>query len=332
MSGHPGSMPTTHEASTPSQPQDASTSTTREEEEYTASFPTYVQSSLHRHNDDDGEGEGEEDDDEALFAELEREVEAMDDQRNYPGSSAAQGKTTGKWVGRGAEDVDGFLRDDVVGDRDEEAVGGFDMAEFRERRMLEIREELARRKQGTSSSSQNSSSYALRGKLTEISHEKELIHLSAQEARVAIHFFHASFERCKLLDRHLEVVARLHPDTLFLRANVLNCPFLTAKLGIKVLPCIVTFRDGVSKDKMVGFEELGNSDRFTTGALEWRLGQSGIVDPRRNQKPILGFAEQQRESVGVGVVGASSGRRRKDKNGRWIDEGDGDEDDYWNDD
>lgn len=157
----------------------------------------------------------------------------------------------------------------------------------------------------------------MKGLLTEITNEKDLISFSSTERQVAIHFFHPKFERCSLLDRHLTVLARLHPTTLFLKANVLNCPFLTQKLKVSVLPCLITFKDGISKDKIVGFEELGNSDKFSTGALEWRLGQSGIIDPRENRKPILGFSESNGggDAVGRGVVGA-----RKD-----------DEDDFWDD-
>lgn len=167
-------------------------------------------------------------------------------------------------------------------------------------------------------SAQHTSTASMKGLLTEITHEKDLIGFSSTERQVAIHFFHPKFQRCALLDRHLTVLARLHPTTLFLKANVLNCPFLTQKLKITVLPCLITFKDGASKDKIVGFEELGNSDAFSTGALEWRLGQSGIIDPRENRKPIFGFAEASSggESVGKGVVGA----RREEEEDFWDDE------------
>ena len=64
------------------------------------------------------------------------------------------------------------------------------------------------------------------------------------------------------------------------------------KLQIKVLPCVIVFADGVTKDRcasrpstlilrliwvcrLVGFEELGNNDAFDTAALELRLSMSG---------------------------------------------------------
>ncbi|KAN0063524.1 hypothetical protein ACQY0O_003971 [Thecaphora frezii] len=269
-------------------------------------FPTYRQRRPATCHEPDADDAVDEDDDEALFAELEREVEAMDDEQNYPPPPPAP---TGRgWIGEKTE-------------REEDDGFGFDLGEFRERRMEEIRQELLQRKQGSSTTPTPTTS-SFRGRLVTIHHEKELIHLSAQEPRVAIHFFHPSFERCKLLDRHLEILARLHPDTLFLRANALDCPFLTQKLNLRVLPCLVTFKEGTSKDRMVGFEEVGNSDRFTTGALEWRLGRSGVVDLRRERKPILGFAEQGREGVGEGVVGANLGGRgeREGEEEFWLDD------------
>ena len=162
----------------------------------------------------------------------------------------------------------------------------------------------------------------MKGLLTELTSEKDLISFSSTERQVAIHFFHPKFPRCALLDRHLTVLARLHPTTLFLKANVLNCPFLTSKLKVTVLPCLITFKDGKSRDKIIGFEELGNSDKFSTGALEWRLGQSGIIDPRENRKPIFGFGSNSEsngagETVGKGVVGA---KRNDEDDDFWDDE------------
>jgi len=46
-------------------------------------------------------------------------------------------------------------------------------------------------------------------------------------------------------------LADKHRHTLFLRANVENAPFLTTRLGIKVLPCVVCFVDGNAVDRYV---------------------------------------------------------------------------------
>jgi hypothetical protein len=60
--------------------------------------------------------------------------------------------------------------------------------------------------------------------------------------------------------------------------NVENAPFLVTKLQVQVLPCVLAFIDGVSVDRIVGFEGLGyTQDTFTTKDLEARLLALGVV-------------------------------------------------------
>lgn len=56
-----------------------------------------------------------------------------------------------------------------------------------------------------------------------------------------------------------------------------DSPFFTEKLQIKVLPCVVFFADGVTTDRLVGFDELGGKDSFGTSLFEKRLLKAGIV-------------------------------------------------------
>ena len=44
-------------------------------------------------------------------------------------------------------------------------------------------------------------------------------------------------------------MAAKHVDTLFLKADVANVPFLVHKMEVKVLPCVVGFVEGNSKMK-----------------------------------------------------------------------------------
>jgi thioredoxin-like negative regulator of GroEL len=63
-----------------------------------------------------------------------------------------------------------------------------------------------------------------------------------------------------------------------LKLNVENGPFLVTKLKVKVLPCVLAFVNGVSVDRIVGFEGLGYTpDTFTTKDLEARLLSSGVI-------------------------------------------------------
>jgi thiol-disulfide isomerase/thioredoxin len=77
---------------------------------------------------------------------------------------------------------------------------------------------------------------------------------------------------------YLQELAKKHFDTRFLKMNVENAPFLVTKLKVLVLPCVLSFIDSVSVDRIVGFEGLGYTpDTFTTKDLEGRLLASGVI-------------------------------------------------------
>ncbi|KAI1795163.1 GTPase inhibitor [Ganoderma leucocontextum] len=115
------------------------------------------------------------------------------------------------------------------------------------------------------------------GLYREVTDEKEVVRLSANELRCVIHFFHHRFKRCEIMDKHIQKLAPKYFGTLFIRVFVENVPWLVERLGIKVLPCVMTFVGGTSKDRIVGFEDLGNSDQFETAVLEWKLLNSGAI-------------------------------------------------------
>ena len=48
-----------------------------------------------------------------------------------------------------------------------------------------------------------------------------------------------------------QTLAARHLGTRFIKVHVANVPFLVVKLEIKVLPCVITFIDGVTRDKYV---------------------------------------------------------------------------------
>ncbi|PWN27945.1 thioredoxin-like protein [Jaminaea rosea] len=176
------------------------------------------------------------------------------------------------------------------------------MGEYRERRMQQLKEELASRPAPTSGSDGQprlpdlgvDSSQV--GKYIFLDSEKEAIKLLEKSGRkVVLHFSHKEFQRCKIMDQHLETLAALHPSTLFLAVSPTKAPFLVHKMQVKVLPYVVCFVDGQVKDRIVGFEELGNTDSFKLHELEERLGTAGVIIPRSKQnanKPVYGFAPQ----------------------------------------
>lgn len=86
--------------------------------------------------------------------------------------------------------------------------------------------------------------------------------------------------RCKILDKHLAILAKKHVETKFIKLNVEKAPFLTERLRIKVIPTLALLTDGKTKDYVVGFSDLGNTDEFPTEMLEWRLGCADVINYR----------------------------------------------------
>jgi hypothetical protein len=155
---------------------------------------------------------------------------------------------------------------------------------FREQRIQQLHSEFTRAK------AQKNEGF---GNYTEIKEEKALMDLTTSVKYAVVHFAKDDFARCGVMDGHLEVrtpsftwneihlwqaLASKHFDTRFLKMNVENAPFLVTKLKIQVLPCVLAFVNGVSVDRIVGFEGLGyTQDTFKTKDLEARLLQSGVI-------------------------------------------------------
>ncbi|TFY60793.1 hypothetical protein EVJ58_g4918 [Rhodofomes roseus] len=134
--------------------------------------------------------------------------------------------------------------------------------ELREQGLQRLKAEMERLQQMKSSG---------HGQYQEIVDEKQVIRVSAQEKRCIIHFFHTDFKRCQIMDKHLATLAPKYFGTRFLRVFVENVPWLVEKLGVKVLPCVVCFTS------LIGFEDVGNDDKFETATLEWRLLNCGVL-------------------------------------------------------
>ncbi|WWC64416.1 uncharacterized protein I303_107026 [Kwoniella dejecticola CBS 10117] len=158
------------------------------------------------------------------------------------------------------------LSDSELLDSLEEA--GFDFASDRDRRIEALQREIKQVKNLKESDN---------GRVVTFVEEKLLIERMSKERYVLLHFFHNDFSRCKIMDQKLSELAPQYPHTLFLRASVSDIPFLVSKMAVQVLPCVMCFVDGKAVDRLIGFEELGDSDQFTSKVLEFRLKQSGVL-------------------------------------------------------
>ncbi|KAG0239153.1 thioredoxin-like protein [Mortierella sp. GBAus27b] len=165
------------------------------------------------------------------------------------------------------EDGDKELDDDELFEELEN--DDYGAAGFREQRMEELKEEISRRKLMAEND---------HGSYKDITDEKEVMDITVKTKHCVVHFYHSDFRRCMIVDKHLEALAKKHIKTRFIKIKVEDAPFLVEKLQVKVLPCVISFVDGIAVDRLVGFEELGNTDNFSTSLLEIRYKNAGVIE------------------------------------------------------
>ncbi|KAG0285638.1 hypothetical protein BGZ96_010136 [Linnemannia gamsii] len=182
-------------------------------------------------------------------------------------------------------DDDTIDKDDDSGDeadRDDDELfeelenDDYHMASFREQRIEELKEEVAKRKIMMASES---------GVYKDITDEKEVMDVTTKTKQCVVHFYHSDFRRCMIVDKHLETLAKKHFKTKFVKIKVEDAPFLVEKLQVKILPCVIAFVDGIAVDRLIGFEELGNTDNFSTAMLELRYKTAGVIEDDKKVDP-----------------------------------------------
>lgn len=115
------------------------------------------------------------------------------------------------------------------------------------------------------------------GDYEEITKEEEMVKSIGGSNKALVHFYHSNFARCKILDSHLRTLSRHHFETRFVCINVDKCPFLVKKFQVRMLPCMLAIVKGQVAERLVGFEEFGNNDDFSTESLEKRLARTGAI-------------------------------------------------------
>lgn len=160
------------------------------------------------------------------------------------------------------------------------------MEKFRAQRLESMKQEHKKRQEWLANGKTIQDKYFLyfyyhiigHGEYEDLPGEKELFDMTKKSERIVCHFYRDSTMRCKIVDKHLEILARKHIEAKFVKLNVDRAPFMTERLNIKVLPTIMLMIDNIVKDRIVGFSDLGNHDEFSTEILEWRLGRGGVID------------------------------------------------------
>lgn len=159
--------------------------------------------------------------------------------------------------------------DALIAELEEEDGDNAAISALREKRLEQLHAEMSRAK--TLKQTQH-------GTYMEIKDEKDLMGITTSTKLCVVHFMKPDFNRCRIMDERLRLLAERHFDTRFVSINVVNAPFLVVKLEIQVLPCVIAFIDGVGKDRIIGFEGIGyRQDAFTAAELERRLLTCGVL-------------------------------------------------------
>lgn len=139
------------------------------------------------------------------------------------------------------------------------------------------------------------------GKYEELQDEKTFFDEQKKSERFICHFYRTATERCKIFDMHLDILAKKHIESRFVKIDAEKSMWLCKKLGVKVLPTIVCIKEQKTRDFIVGFDDLGGRDEFPTEMLAWRLGVSEMIN-HSGEKPELKKSGKKKESTIFGHV------------------------------
>lgn len=120
------------------------------------------------------------------------------------------------------------------------------------------------------------------GSLRTITQDEFLRECTGSSKFVCVHFYHDEFERCKIMDFHLNIIAQEHLEAKFLRIDAAKAPFFVSKLRIKTLPALFVFENGKEIGKLPGFEGLAKNpkkpDEWHTGRLAAWISSTGAIE------------------------------------------------------
>ncbi|XP_003367281.1 thioredoxin domain-containing protein 9, partial [Trichinella spiralis] len=114
------------------------------------------------------------------------------------------------------------------------------------------------------------------GEYTEVS-ERELFDFGNRSKRFIVHFYRDSTMRCKILDKHLQLLAAKHIESKFCKLNVEKSDYIVKKLNIFVIPTLALFLHGKAVFYIRGFDEFGGTDDFTTETVEAVLAERNLI-------------------------------------------------------
>eukprot|EP00891_Asterochloris_glomerata_P002674 jgi/Astpho2/2674/fgenesh1_pm.00049_%23_16_t len=144
-----------------------------------------------------------------------------------------------------------------------------DVEQLRQKRIQQLKRQADRKREWLSKG---------HGEYREILSEKDFFAEMKGTERMVCHFYRENWP-CKVMDKHLSILAQQHTETKFVKIHAEKSPYLTEKLRIFMLPTLALVKNQKVDSYIVGFDELGGKDDFSTEVLAARLEQAGLLWP-----------------------------------------------------
>ncbi|KEG08764.1 putative ATP binding protein-like protein [Trypanosoma grayi] len=116
------------------------------------------------------------------------------------------------------------------------------------------------------------------GHLQELTDPKEFFEAVEQSERVVVHFMRRSTSRCSILERHLRTIAMQHFETRFCYVDVERIPSLAERFNVIMLPTLMLIENKKTFYSIIGFDEFGGTDDFSTETVVQVLSHYGMLN------------------------------------------------------
>ena len=143
-----------------------------------------------------------------------------------------------------------------------------DLEAIRERRLAQLKKKAKQKQEWINKG---------HGSYNEVADQKDFFSQVKESERVVAHFYRPTTWRCEIVDKHLSTLARKHVETKFIKVNAEKSPYLVEKLRVYMLPTMMLIKNGKTEHSIIGFDELGGTDDFSTDDLERKLAEYEII-------------------------------------------------------
>lgn len=142
---------------------------------------------------------------------------------------------------------------------------------IRKKRMMQLKEVQARRNEWLQKG---------HGAYREIPSVEDFFTAVKSSERVVVHFMRRSTPRCEIIERHLKTIAQEHFETRFCYVDVERLPALPERFNVMMLPTLMLVEKQNTFHSIIGFDEFGGTDDFTTETVKQVLGYYGMINDK----------------------------------------------------